>query len=614
MMSRFRFDMLVILLVVFVCIQHSRSDLIISKLDRRIDLTSQFVRLTSSFKVDNTGPDPVSEVYFTFPEHQANNLALLVAVSTEGRGKQRVSATNLPVEVKQPNGSPPSLIWYAASLPKELGKGESLNVDAFAVFTHSLRPFPEQITQAEQQLFVYQDSAHFTSPYNVKVQSLTVQLPSENVESYTKLEKTKFSGSEIKYGPYENVPALSHSPVIIHFPSNKQFAIAKELVKEIEVSHWGNVQVTEHYNIIHGGAQSVGEFSRLDFQARPNVRGASAFRNLVALLPPKAHSIYYRDAIGNISTSNIHGDSVKTLFEIEPRYPMFGGWKTSFTIGYSLPLQDYLFQSEGARFLNITLGSLLYDVLVENLTLKVVLPEGSRDISASVPFPVKQSQETKFSHLDIAGRPTVVIEKINVVPEHNQYIQVYYKFNSISLLTEPLMLIFGFFTLFVACIIYMHADLTISKSSVSYLAKLQWDEVQGTIQQIQDIINQCLQIHDKLEASLRELSRTGNVQACKAVRKSADGLLKDLSKDLKPLLALLQSSPQAAHILHKVEDLVAKERDLQEKIMLKHTTVVDCYEKKSMGRDAENRVASIQQKISALKQEVDDLLEFVDDI
>ncbi|KAJ9546020.1 hypothetical protein OSB04_025727 [Centaurea solstitialis] len=611
-MARFRFDLLFLLLAIHFA--PSLSDLVISKLDRRIDLTSQIVRMSLSLKVENTGPDPVSEVSLTFPEHQAKNLALLMAVSTEGKGKTKGFSSNLPIHVKQPEDSPASLIWYAVSLPKGLGKGESLTLEALAVFTHLLQPFPEKITQAEAQLFVFQDSAHFLSPYNVKIQSVTVKLPSENVESYSKLENTKFSGSEIKYGPYENLPALSYSPVVIHFPSNKPFAVAKELVREIEISHWGNVQVTEHYDLVHGGAQSKGEFSRLDYQARPQVRGASAFRNLIAMLPPRAHSIYYRDAIGNISTSNIYGDSSKTLLEIEPRYPMFGGWKTSFTIGYGLPLRDYLFQSGGSRFLNISFGSPMNDVLVENLTLKVVLPEGSRDISVSVPFAAKQSRETKFSHLDIAGRPTVVIEKVNVVPEHNQYFQVHYKFSNVSLLTEPLMLIFGFFSLFVACIIYMHADFTISKSSASYLAKLQWDEVQATIQQLQDIINHCLAVHDKLEASLRELSRTGDVQACKAVRKSADTLLKDLSKDFKPLLAFLQSSPQASHILPKVEELVVKERDLQEKIMLKHMTVVDSYEKKSGGRDIENRVALIQQKIVALKQEVDDLLEFVEDI
>lgn len=56
-------------------------------------------------------------------------------------------------------------------------------------------------------------------------------------------------------------------------------------------------------------------------------------------------------------------------------------------------------------------------------------------------------------------------------------LQVYYRFNKLSMLREPFMLISGFFILFVSCIVYMHVDLSISKSSASYLAKLQWDEV-----------------------------------------------------------------------------------------------------------------------------------------
>lgn len=63
-----------------------------------------------------------------------------------------------------------------------------------------------------------------------------------------------------------------------------------------------------------------------------------------------------------------------------------------------------------------------------------------------------------------------------------------------------------------------------------------------------------------------------------------------------------------------MEELVAKEKELQERLILKHSTVVDCYEKKSSGRDIDNRIAPQQQKIKALRQEVDDLLEFIDEI
>ncbi|CAN1127752.1 Dolichyl-diphosphooligosaccharide--protein glycosyltransferase subunit 1A [Linum perenne] len=590
------------------------SDLILSKVDRRIDLTSQIARIASTLKVVNAGSSSVSDVLLSIPDQQAKNLAYLTAKLSEGKGKTKSSAVTLTIEPASPEGMPQALSFYSVSLPKPLADGDSVTLDILAVFTHSLRPFPEKITQADIQLVLFQDSAHYLSPYHVKAQSLAIKLPPARIESYTKLENTKYHGSEIKYGPYENLPPFSYTPVVLHFEANQPFAVAQELVREIEISHWGNVQVTEHYNIVHGGAISKGEFSRLDFQSKPQIRGASAFKHLVARLPPRAHSIYYRDAIGNISTSHVRGDSKKTEILIEPRYPIFGGWRTAFTIGYGLPLQDFLFESEGKRFLDFSFGSPVHDLVIDELIMKVVLPEGSKYLSFSTPFSVQLEQEVKMSHLDIFGRPVVVLKKSNVVPEHNQHFQVYYKFNKLAMLAEPFMLISGIFFLFVTCIIYVHVDLSISKSSASYLAKLQWDEVRATVQQIENIINQCLAVHEKLEASLRDLSRTGDVQACKAARKSADGSLKELSKELKPLMSHLVSSPVAAHILLKVEELLAKEKELQERLMAKHSIIVDSYEKKHGGRETENRVALVQQKIVALRQDVEDLLEYIDEI
>ncbi|CAL9146649.1 unnamed protein product [Musa hybrid cultivar] len=610
MVSRFAF----FLLWISVLSSTTHSELVISRIDRRVDLSSHIVRALFSMKVENVGSKVVSEVLLAFPNMQAKNLAAVKTLYNEGRGKVKASSVSLPTAVVKPEGMPPELTFYSVSLPKGLEKGGTVSLDVLAVFAHSLQPFPEEITQADGQLVVYQDSAYYLSPYTVKVQTLGIRLPGGRVESYTKFPNAKLVVSEITYGPFENLPAFSYSPVIVHFENNYPFAVAHELVREIEISHWGNVQITEHYNLVHGGAKTKGGFSRLDYQARSSVRGASSFSHLIFRLPPRAHSIYYRDEIGNISTSHFWGDSRKTQLEIEPRFPIFGGWKTSFTIGYGLPLQDFLFKVDGKRMLNITFGSPMDEVIVDNLIVKVVLPEGSNGISASVPFPTKQGEEIKYSHLDIVGRPVLVLEKSNVVPEHNLYFQVYYHFNNLSLLGEPMMLISGFFLLFVACIVYMHTDMSISKSSASYLAKIQLEEVQATVQQIQNIINQCLAVHDKLDASLRDLSRTGDVQSCKIARKTADAQLKELVKELKPLVTFLHHSPQASHIWPKVEELVAKEKDMQEKMFLRHSTVVDCFEKKLGGREIENRVASQQQKLAALRQEVDDLLEFLDEI
>ena len=63
---------------------------------------------------------------------------------------------------------------------------------------------------------------------------------------------------------------------------------------------------------------------------------------------------------------------LQSELEIEPRYPLFGGWKATFVIGYGLPLQDFLFESpDGRRYLNFSFGCPLADTVVDKLTIKV---------------------------------------------------------------------------------------------------------------------------------------------------------------------------------------------------------------------------------------------------
>jgi oligosaccharyltransferase complex subunit alpha (ribophorin I) len=65
---------------------------------------------------------------------------------------------------------------------------------------------------------------------------------------------------------------------------------------------------------------------------------------------------------------------LQSELEIEPRYPLFGGWKASFVIGYGLPLQDFLFESpDGRRYLNFSFGCPLVETVVDKLTIKVGL-------------------------------------------------------------------------------------------------------------------------------------------------------------------------------------------------------------------------------------------------
>ncbi|XP_050210871.1 dolichyl-diphosphooligosaccharide--protein glycosyltransferase subunit 1B [Mercurialis annua] len=431
--------------------------------ERRIDLTSHIIKVYLTLKVENIGTASASEVLLAFPPTQVDHLAVVKAQAEAGKRKKK---TYVPLDVKPterpdaPNGAK----YFTIYLVNPLKSGETATLEVFYIFTHSLEPFPAEISQSEPQLVYYRDSAIILSPYHIKKQTTFIKTPSAKVESFTRVEPTNRANTEVKYGPYEDRPPYSFSPIIIHFQNNNPFAVVEELVREVELSHWGNLQITEHYKLVHAGARHKGVFSRVEYQSRPGSSGASSFKNLIARLPPRVHSVYYRDEIGNISTSHLRLEYKKSELEIEPRYPLFGGWKSTFVIGYGLPLQDFLFESpDGKRYLNFSFGCPLVETVVDKLTIKIVLPEGSKDPLAVVPFPVEQHLEKKYTYLDIVGRTVVVLEKKNVVPEHNTSFQVYYTFNQIFMLAEPLMLVSVFFFFFIACVAYLHIDLSLHK-------------------------------------------------------------------------------------------------------------------------------------------------------
>ncbi|XP_068663490.1 dolichyl-diphosphooligosaccharide--protein glycosyltransferase subunit 1B-like [Aristolochia californica] len=443
----------------------SSSQLIqITSAERRIDLTSPIVRAYLTLKVENVGTSPASEILLAFPPTQAEHIALLRAASVEGKRKKRTTV-ELSINPTESPDAPNGATLFSISLLNPLKNRESATLEVLLILTHSLEPFPAEITQSESQFVYYRDSALMLSPYHVKEQTTYIKTPTTKVESYTRVDPTVRSGTEIKYGYYQERPPYSFSPIVVHFENNHPFAVIEELVREVEVSHWGSLQITELYQLFHAGARHGGGFSRVEYQSRQSTSGVSSFKHLLAILPPRVESVYYRDEIGNISSSHLRTDAQKSQLEIEPRYPLFGGWRATFTIGYRVPLQDFLFEaSDGRRYLNFSFGCPLHETSVKKLIVKVVLPEGSKYASAIIPFPVEQHVEVSYSYLDIVGRTVVVLEKENVVPEHNVAFQVYYKFNQISMLAEPLMLTSAFFLLFITCIAYLHIDLSVHKS------------------------------------------------------------------------------------------------------------------------------------------------------
>jgi oligosaccharyltransferase complex subunit alpha (ribophorin I) len=187
------------------------------------------------------------------------------------------------------------------------------------------------------------------------------------------------------------------SPLSVHYLNNYPMAKFSTMAKELEVSHWGAITVEEIYELKHAGAVLKGGFSRFDYQMR-RTGSSPSFRSLVTTLPGTASNIYYRDQIGNISTSEMKTDKNGDIeMEIQARFPIFGGWQTQFYLGYMIPTENALFvDAETGKFsLKFDFFTAFNDVWVEDMELKVILPEGCTDISVKVPYAVEQTMATR---------------------------------------------------------------------------------------------------------------------------------------------------------------------------------------------------------------------------
>lgn len=450
---------LVLLLAALVTLSVAQvrvEELTILSADRVIDISSQVVQVTHKIKLENTNAAGGAKYFLFMVEPELKSRLAFFGAATSG-GKNVLKAT--PVQSPDTKDA----LTYKVELPSELAKGKSVEVEVETVFTQHLTPFPSEITQKEKQLVKFIGSHYVYSPYKVNKQNTKVALSSRNIESFSKLKPFSQSDNTISFGPYENVAPFSQSELIVHYENNSPFLTITRLERLIEVSHWGNIAVEEKIEIVHTGAKLKGSFSRFDYQREPN-SGVNSIKAFKTILPAAAKDVYYRDDIGNISTSNmwVKHDSVELT--LRPRFPLFGGWKTRYVLGYNVPSYEYLFADGSKYALRMRLLDHVFDsMVVDELSVKIILPEGASNILFTPPYPVKElPRSLHFTYLDIIGRPVITVASKNLVENHIQDFTLVYKFPKVYMLREPLLVIAAFLVLFITVIIYVRLDFSIS--------------------------------------------------------------------------------------------------------------------------------------------------------
>ncbi|XP_026471303.1 dolichyl-diphosphooligosaccharide--protein glycosyltransferase subunit 1 [Ctenocephalides felis] len=431
------------------------SDIVNKNVERFIDLASQLAKISTKITVENNGKNPISS--YLIPIHNEENRYAHIAARDSSKKELKITDTVV--------SSHEGVSFLRIDFKEPLQPAKTVNIQIDAVFSKVLVPYPSSIIQLERQLVLYHGNHYFYSAYRTIKQQTTVQLASKNIESFSKLKPFSQSDTTITYGSYENIPAFTHDKMTIHYENHTPFLTVTKLERTIEVSHWGNIAVEETIDMVHSGALLKGSFSRYEFQ-KDSRSGLASVKSYKTMLPASAFGVYYRDTNGNISTSNMRVKKDAVELTLRPRYPLFGGWKTHYTLGYNVPSYEYLFSQGDKYLLKMRAIDHIFDhMIVEEVVTKIILPEGCKDIKLIPPYSVTRLPDSlHYTYLDTKGRPVISFTKHNLVENHIQDFNLHYTFPRFMMLQEPVLIIIFLYVLFLSVIIYVRLDFSIYKT------------------------------------------------------------------------------------------------------------------------------------------------------
>ena len=575
---------------------------LLTSVKRTINLATHIEDQTIVWDVQNVGSSALSTIHYVVPKESLPYLSLLEAsvggkVATKNDEKlltEELNGENSSVASTSLSGTTVDRI-YRITLPKSVSKNDKVTLAIRAVYTRTIVPYPSKIVQGTNQLVAYSGNVRQYTPYKVESQSTIYKLTSSRVEDYTKDVagvSGKQSGSEITYSDIGSTAPYTQrveDVIKLHYENNTPFVTFLKSIKEVEVSHWGNVAVEENFEVTSTGAALKNGFNRADYE-RHMFQCPGVVKTIKAELPPRAHSLYYTDRIGNVSTSHVHSRRGAVVAELDPRYPLFGGWKSDMRFGYSLPSRGSLYQSsdDSSRYvLNISFASPLRDAAVDDYEVRVVLPEGAADIEWVTPFHIDSAaHDTKQTYLDTTGRPVVVLRKRNVVNKyHSANFQIAYTYSRSALLWEPTLLVSIFASFFAVALVYSRIRLSIepptpligyTQSSSAASTQRQYSSSRGgkvgyAINRALQDVSVLLDVSEQMmwDDTSDQLYNDATKLLLDPVGKESD--LTELARELYLLLAKLRAQ---AKRLSVAESKAAEERqDLKHRIALIETVL-----------------------------------------
>ncbi|OLL22627.1 Dolichyl-diphosphooligosaccharide--protein glycosyltransferase subunit 1 [Neolecta irregularis DAH-3] len=394
---------------------------------RTIDLTKSYIRETHALVVENIATSPQSEYLWPVDTRLEENMS---SIEVKEKG-----ADNRNYKIEKIEGSDGR--FFRISLLKPLGVGEKITLHISTVYIDALVPVPAQIPQTAKQYLRWTGSKYIPSAYSTEKQKTKFKysnrgyiidisrLPSNDVPFYTKPSSDSqgpaLSDTTLTYGPYDSISPDLQQEISVRYEFTLPVTKIFSLDRQIYVSHWRNTaKVTEQYSLINAGAKLKGFFSRYEqMQMQQAQSPVAALQVLPIGLTGGARDAWFTDEIGNVSTSQFKSMGKKALLAVRPRYPLFGGWKYAFGIGWTVDLNNVVSLVDGNRMtLKIPFIEGPINVAYDLVKVNIRLPEGCTNVQVESDVPlVAQVIEPYMSFLDTVGSTLVTLKAEKITDE-----------------------------------------------------------------------------------------------------------------------------------------------------------------------------------------------------
>jgi len=242
------------------------------------------------------------------------------------------------------------------------------------------------------------------------------------------------------------------------------------------------------------------------------------------------------------------------------------------------------------------------DQAIEDFTLKIILPEGSKNINVQLPYDAQREEDSlHFTYLDTVGRPVITFKKSNLVEQHIDDFVLSYNFNRLLLLQEPLLVVAAIFLVFLTVIIVVRLDFSIAQDHVLD-ARLR---VRGVIEQIQLQQDKRNGLYKAYEAAVTKYKANKDASGFAANKKVVEKDQKEASAVIGSLLVKLKEDSNEA--AEKVTSLNKLDSDIKDKLAACSTLAEKLISKKLTREAYLDQDGKVQKALVDLKEKVLDL-------